>query len=89
MTKQDDYGTMTMVMQIISKSQLKAQLLEYLRKIEKEKQPLVVTHAGKPVAKIFPYKEDPDEILKALRKSVVFYENPTQSVGEKDWEAIK
>lgn len=80
---------MTIVMQTISKSKLKAQLLEYLRQVEQDKQPLLVTHLGQPVLKISPYKENPDQILAALRGSVVFYEDPTEPVGEDDWEALK
>lgn len=76
-------------MQTVSKSQLKSQLLEYLRQVEQSKQPLIITHDGKPVAKINPYYEDPDQNLKSLRKSVVFYKDPTEPVGEKEWEAIK
>lgn len=84
-----DHGTMTIVMQTVSKSQLKSQLLEYLRKVEKNKIPLVVTHVGKPVIKISPYQEPPDAILKSLRKSVIHYKNPNDPVGEEDWEVLK
>jgi antitoxin (DNA-binding transcriptional repressor) of toxin-antitoxin stability system len=82
---------MTMAMQLltVSKSQLKSHLLEYLRKIELEKKPLIVTHVGKPVAKISPYQENPDAILASLRKSVISYNNPLQSVGENDWEQLQ
>lgn len=80
---------MTIVMQTISKAQFKSQLLEYLRKVEKDKKPLVVTHAGKPVVKVTPYVEDPQEILKSLRGSITKYEKPTEPVGVDDWEALK
>ncbi len=80
---------MTIVMQLVSKSQLKSRLLEFLRKIEKDKIPVIVTHGGKPVAKISPYKEDPSEILKALQKSVIVYKDPILSVGDKDWELLR
>jgi len=76
-------------MHVISKSQLKSQLLAYLRKVEDEKKPLIITHVGKPVLKISPYKEDPQHFLKSLLGSVKVYKNPTEPVGEKDWEAIK
>jgi prevent-host-death family protein len=80
---------MTTVMQTVSKAKLKAELLEYLRQLERTKTPIVVTHLGKPVAKIVPYAEDPDEVLKSLRGSVVFYKDPTEPVGEDDWEVLK
>ena len=79
---------MTIVMQqLISKSQLKAQILEYLRNVEKKKQELIITHGGKPVVKIIPYKEK--SVLDSLRKTVLRYEAPTEPVGEKDWEVLK
>ena len=76
-----------MQLQSVSKSQLKSQLLAYLRDVEKEKKPLVITHEGKPVAKIVPYKEDAEAILLSLRDSVIEYKDPLEPVGEEDWEA--
>ncbi|MBI2029155.1 type II toxin-antitoxin system Phd/YefM family antitoxin [Candidatus Gottesmanbacteria bacterium] len=73
--------------QVVSKSELKAKILEYLRNVEKEKQELIVTHAGKPVAKIIPYKEK--AILDSLRNTVIYYKDPTESVGEEEWELLK
>lgn len=49
-----------MAMEMVSKSQFKAQLLAYLRKIEQEKKPLLITHGGKPVIKVSPYQEEPE-----------------------------
>lgn len=89
MTKSYDHDTMTIVMQIISKSRLKPQLLEYLRKVEKEKTSLVVTHEGKPVIKISPFTEDTSDIITSLRGSVISYKDPAKPVGEEDWEALK
>lgn len=79
---------MTIVMkQVVSKSELKPQILAYLRHVESKKQPLIITHAGKPVAKIIPYKGKP--LLSVLRSTVLLYQNPTEPVGEKDWETLK
>ena len=75
-------------MQTVSKTQLKSQLLSYFRTIEKTKKPLVVTHQGKPVLKVYPYKEKPEDILLKLKSSVVTFKDPTAPVGEKDWEAL-
>lgn len=76
-----------MVMQqIISKSQLKPQLLQYLRMVEQKKQPLIVTHGGKPVVKIVPYKEKPAR--DALLRTVLKYNNPTDPIGGNDWELV-
>ncbi len=78
---------MTIVMhQIVSKAQFKAQALQYLREVENKKQPLIITHAGKPVVQIIPYQKP--EILKSLKKSVTFFKDPTQPV-EVNWETLK
>lgn len=77
--------------QTVSKSQFKAQALEYLREVEKQNQSLIITHAGKPVIKVIPYqKEDSDKaILESLRGTLVFYKDPTEPVGLEDWEVLK
>ena len=75
--------------QVISKAQFKAQALEYLRGVEKKKQPLIITHAGRPVVKVIPYLGKPDAILKELKGTVLEYKNPTEPVGEDLWEALK
>ena len=75
--------------QLISKSQFKTQVLTYLREVEKKKQPLIVTHNGKPVIKVSPYKKDLDSTLSSLRNTVVSYKNPTASVASKEWETVK
>ena len=80
---------MTIVMQTVSKAQFKSHLLEYLRKVEKDKKPLIVTHAGKPVVDVTPHKEDPTELLKSLRGTLVYYKDPNEPVGLEDWEALK
>ena len=77
------------MLQLISKSQFKTQVLAYLREVEKKKQPLIVTHDGKPVIKVSPYKKDLDSVLNSLRNTVVSYKNPTASVANKEWEVVK
>ncbi len=78
-------------MQTVSKSQFKAQALEFLREVEKTKIPLVITHAGKPVVEVIPIKVESDQeaILKSLRGTVLKYEDPTEPVGLEDWEVLK
>jgi len=72
----------------VSKSQFKPHALEYFRKIEKTGQELIITDRGKPVLKITPYHEDPEQALMELRDSVVSYEDPTEPVGLEDWETL-
>lgn len=87
---------MTIVMQpqTVSKSQFKAQALEYLRNVEMLKQVLVITHNGKPVVEVVPYKQkqetSQEEILKSLRGTVLKYEDPTEpAIDPKDWNMLK
>lgn len=79
--------------QTVSKSQFKAHALELFRMVEQQKQVVVVTHAGKPVAKVIPYKEeekDPEAILKSLRGTLKFYKDPDEpAIEPDDWEALK
>lgn len=77
--------------QVISKSQFKPQVLEYLRMVEKTKKSLIITHGGKPVVKVIPIKEDDEDekILIELRNSVIFYNDPTEPVNIEAWEALK
>lgn len=89
MTDKYDHGNMTIVMLTVSKAKLKAGLLGYLRQLEKTRNPIVITHQGKPVAKIICYSEKADEALKSLRGSVKFLKDPTEPVGKDDWEALK
>lgn len=89
MTASSDHGNMTIVMQIVSKSEFKSKLLEYLRRVETKKKPLVVTHAGKPVIKVSPYTKGKKALLESLRNTVVSYKSPTKPVALKNWETLK
>ncbi len=85
---------MTIVMlQTVSKSQFKAKALEYLRTVERKKEPLTITHQGEPVVQVVPYKDAvrkrDEEILKSLRGTLLRYDDPTEPVGLEDWEALK
>lgn len=74
---------------MVSKSRFKARALEYFRQVEKSGQPVIITDRGKPVLKLGPFSEDPEETLRELRNSVVKYKDPTRPVGESDWEALR
>lgn len=75
--------------QQVSKSSFKARALEYFRQVERSGKDLVITDRGKPVLKVTPYVRDPDEALKALRGSVIRYDDPMDPVGMEDWEALE
>lgn len=73
----------------VSKSKFKPRSLEYFRQVEQTGEELIITDHGRPVLKISPYSEEPEEVLKALRNSVLKYERPTDPVGGEDWEALR
>lgn len=74
---------------IISKSELKPKLLNYLRKIEHDRIKITITDRGRPVAQIIPYKEELEkDPLAYFRGSVLKYEDPFEPVGLEDWELL-
>jgi prevent-host-death family protein len=75
--------------QSVSKSQFKSKALEYFRQVETTGKSLVITDRGRPVLKLVPFAEDPAEVLRELRQSVLRYENPTEPVATEDWESLK
>ena len=77
------------MVQMISKSKFKPRALHYFREIQRTGQELIICDRGKPVLKIVPYAENPEEALKPLRNTVIKYEDPTEPVGLEDWEALK
>ena len=70
--------------QAISKSEFKARALHYFRHVQKTGKGLVITERGEPVLKVVPYSEDPSEVMRELRHSVLKYENPTEPVALED-----
>ena len=71
----------------VSKSQFKAKALEFFRYVEASGQSVVVTDHGKPTLEMRPYCDAARSPLNILRGSVVRYGNPTDPIGERDWEA--
>ena len=76
--------------QTVSKSQFKAKALEYMRFVQQNQQPLVVTDMGNPVIQIIPYKKKSLAERKDFFKGTVLkYVRPMDPVGLEDWEALK
>jgi prevent-host-death family protein len=73
----------------VSKSKFKPNALEFFRKVQNTGQELIITDHGKPVLKIIPYCEDPNEALRPLRDTVISFTDPTEPVGDTDWEVLK
>jgi prevent-host-death family protein len=73
---------------IVSMSEFQARSLELMREVEESGQTIVATDRGKPVVEVRAVskpKKDPRDLL---RGSILFYERPTDPVGEEDWEAL-
>ncbi len=66
-------------MQTISKSKLKAKMLEIFRQLELSKEELIVTDRGKPVLKIIPIpsKSSVEELFGDFQGKVIYNEDPT------------
>jgi prevent-host-death family protein len=67
----------THVTESISKSKLKARMLEIFRQLEASGEELVVTNHGKPVLRIIPYsqKSSVDELFGSFQSQVVYQED--------------
>ena len=74
---------------IVSKAGFKPKALEYFRLVEETGIDLVITDRGRPVVKITPYVPREKAAVKALRRSVLRYEDPTEPIAVEDWEARK
>jgi prevent-host-death family protein len=72
----------------VSKSVFKPRVLAYLREVEETGEPLVITDRGRAVVRIEPYSPVADT-LERLRGCVIRYDEPTDPVGEDDWEAAR
>ena len=81
--------TMVIMSAHISKSRFKAHALELFRQVERTGKPIVITDRGTPVLTVAPYREAPQDALKALRETVMKYDAPTKPVGESDWESTR
>ena len=61
----------------VPKSKFKPHALQYFREVERTGKTLIITDRGRPVLRIMPYSEKPDNALRMLRNSVIKYEKPT------------
>lgn len=72
----------------VSKSQFKAKALEFFRRVEASGESVIVTDNGQPAIEVRRYRADTRPPLARLRESVVAFDEPTQPVGDDDWEAL-
>lgn len=77
------------IMKSISKTKLKAQLLEFLRLVESEGEEIVVTDRGKPVVKISKYAQtlSTEELFGEMRGKVKYFEDLTTPTTE-EWAEL-
>ena len=73
----------------VSKSRFKPRALKYFRKIQEDRQDLIITDHGKPVLKISPLQDKPKTVLEELRNSVLRYDDPLEPVAQDDWDVLK
>ncbi|MEE9352610.1 MAG: hypothetical protein V3U78_10145 [Thiotrichaceae bacterium] len=72
----------------VSKSEFKSKALEYFRYVESSGESLIVTNHGEPSIEIRRYSSKERDPLSILKGSVMDYIDPTESVGQGDWEAL-
>lgn len=70
----------------VSKTKFKPKAFEYLRRVERDDEAVIVTDHGHPVAEIVPYGRSSYDALKTMRGLVHEYRDPMLPVGEK-WDA--
>ena len=74
----------------VSKSALKAKMLEYFRQVEERGDELVVTSHGRPVAKVIPFVESAsvEEVFEDVRGKIVYHADIMEP-EEEEWEALR
>jgi len=75
-------------MKVISAADFKATCLQVLDTVAETRQPVVVTKRGKPVARVVPLVNRPDNIVGAMRGTVEIRGDIIGPVGVK-WKALK
>ena len=73
-------------METVSKSALKAKMLQYFRQVEESGEELVVTDNGKPVVKIVPisHRTPADEVFSDVRGGVIYHRDVLEPETE-EW----
>ena len=73
----------------ISKSKLKAQMLQIFRQIEQTGEEVIVTDNNRPVLRIQPLvqKRSVEEIFAPYKGKVIFYEDPDASTRD-EWSEV-
>lgn len=77
----------------VTATEFKADCLKLIDAMNRDRQPVVVTRHGKPVARLVP-AESPNEgkpsIIGALRGTVLRYDDPfAPAIAPEEWDAMK
>jgi len=72
----------------ISKSEFKSRALEIFRDVESSAESVIVTDHGYPTIEVSSFRIIERSPLEILKGSVIEYSNPTDPVGEDDWEVL-
>ena len=75
----------------VSKSTLKAQMFEYLRRVEATKRPLIIKDHGNPVLVIYPYSSATssiEEVFRSKRKGLKLDDNAVMESEAGDWKDL-
>lgn len=70
----------------ISASEFKTRCLELMDRVQQDRNEIVVTKYGKPVAKLVPFQPEPSSILGILKGTVTIHGDVVEPTGEA-WEA--
>jgi len=87
----NDHGNVTIgrnMQEQVSKSQFKAKALELFRQVESSGNAVIVTDHGNPTIEVRRYRKTERSPLEILKGSVTEYAEPTEPVGDGDWEAL-
>jgi prevent-host-death family protein len=71
---------------MVSKSQFKPKVFEYLRRVESGAQEICITDHGEPMVKVIAMRAGEDDELAAMRGLVLAYDRPDQPL-DVEWEA--
>jgi antitoxin (DNA-binding transcriptional repressor) of toxin-antitoxin stability system len=75
--------------QSVSTTAVATRTLELLQQVVRTGEELVITDHGAPVVKLVRCQPGLDEALRALRGSVLRYDDPTEPVALEDWESLR
>ena len=73
----------------VSKSQFKAQALEWFRQVETTGKAVIVTDRGEPAIEVRKYRHKQHNPLDTLNGSVSRYTDATAPIATEDWEALQ